>query len=87
LAWVDIQDQWAGTAQGGNPVVSSTATKSGGAFGGGIETILGGNWTSKNEYLYIDAGRGHTLVSTSPMQVDHTFHVFRSSLVYQFGTH
>jgi len=31
-------------------------TKAGGAFGGGIETALGGNWTGKVEYLHLDLG-------------------------------
>src|SRR5712691_2034257 len=81
-AWVHLQDQWSFATP-----TSSTTTKSGGAFGGGIETILSGNWTSKTEYLFIDAGRGNTLVSDgNSMQVDHTFHVFRSALIYQFGS-
>jgi outer membrane immunogenic protein len=86
VAWVDLKDMWVFGI--GTPASSST-TKSGGTFGGGIETVLGGNWTSKTEYLYIDAGHGNTLASgpgPNLMQVDHTFHVFRSALVYQFGS-
>ena len=82
-AWVNLQDQWRFAA---TPASSST-TKSGGAFGGGIETILGSNWTSKTEYLYVDAGHGNTLVSDAgSIQVDHKFHVFRSALIYKFGS-
>jgi outer membrane immunogenic protein len=82
-AWVDLKDQWTFTAA---PTSSST-TKSGAAFGGGIETVVSGNWTSKTEYLYVDAGKGNLLTSnTGSIQVDHTFHVFRSALVYKFGS-
>ncbi len=82
-AWVGLKDQWAFPG----PMATGSVTKSGATFGGGIETVISGNWTSKTEYLYIDAGRGNTLVApASPMQVDHTFHVFRSSLVYKFGS-
>jgi outer membrane immunogenic protein len=81
-AWVDLKDQWAFTTP-----TSSSTTKSGATIGGGIETVISGNWTSKTEYLYIDAGHGNTLVSAgSPMQVDHKFHVFRSALIYKFGS-
>jgi outer membrane immunogenic protein len=82
-AWVHLEDQWTFTA---TPVTSSK-TKAGGAFGGGIETVLGGNWTSKTEYLYVDVGRGNVLTSnTGSIQIDHAFHIFRSGLVYKFGS-
>jgi outer membrane immunogenic protein len=81
-AWVHLQDQWAFTTP-----TSSSITKSGSTIGGGIETVLSGNWTSKTEYLFVDAGKGNTLVSAgNSMQVDHKFHVFRSALIYQFGS-
>jgi outer membrane immunogenic protein len=81
-AWVGLKDKWAFTTP-----TSASTTKSGATFGGGIETVISGNWTSKTEYLYIDDGRGSALVSSGhPMQVDHTFHVFRSGLIYKFGS-
>jgi outer membrane immunogenic protein len=36
---------------------SSTNTKAGYAVGAGVEGVIGGNWTAKLEYLYIDLGR------------------------------
>jgi outer membrane immunogenic protein len=82
-AWVGLKDQWAFPG----PMATGSVTKSGATFGGGIETVISGNWTSKTEYLYVDAGHGSTLVApANPMQVDHTFHLFRSSLVYKFGS-
>src|SRR5262249_61970349 len=35
---------------------SDSATKAGWTAGGGIEAFLGGNWTAKAEYLYLDLG-------------------------------
>jgi outer membrane immunogenic protein len=35
---------------------TTSITKSGGVFGGGVEVHLGGQWTAKAEYLYMDLG-------------------------------
>jgi outer membrane immunogenic protein len=51
-----------GTISGINgvtPVVgyfSSSSTNTGGTIGGGLEAALGGHWTGKIEYLYVDLG-------------------------------
>lgn len=82
-AWVGLKDKWAFPT----PTVVGSKTVSGVTFGGGIETVLGNNWLSRSEYLYVDAGKGDTLVSAgNSIQVDHNFHVFRSALVYKFAT-
>ena len=57
-AWVHVRDTFIGNF-GGLP--SSTKTLSGWTVGGGIETVLWGNWSSKTEYLYVDVGEGDTL--------------------------
>jgi outer membrane immunogenic protein len=36
--------------------LSNSTTKVGWTIGGGIEGVLGGNWTAKIEYLYVDLG-------------------------------
>jgi outer membrane immunogenic protein len=44
---------------GVTPVIgsfSSSASHAGWTIGGGFETLLGGNWTGKIEYLYVDLG-------------------------------
>ena len=33
-----------------------TKTKVGWVIGGGVEGVLGGNWTGRIEYLYVDLG-------------------------------
>jgi len=86
-AWINVRDSWQG-ANGiaAGPLVVSTKTLSGLVVGAGIETILSGNWASRTEYLYADVGKGNVLASTAAMQVDHNYHIFRSSLTYRFGT-
>ncbi len=88
-AWVNVTDSWQG-ANGAvfGPLVTSTKTLSGYTAGGGIETLFtlfAGNWTSRSEYLYVDAGNGAVLASTANMQINHKFHLFRSGLTYHFG--
>jgi outer membrane immunogenic protein len=44
---------------GGAPVVASfnsSSTRAGWTIGGGLETVLGGRWTGKIEYIYVDLG-------------------------------
>jgi hypothetical protein len=43
-----------------NTIVSSHNTKAGWTLGGGLEGRLGGNWTAKIEYLYLDLGHDHS---------------------------
>lgn len=64
-------------------------TKTGWTLGSGVEAALGGNWTGKLEYLYVDlgdvngaytfAGFNHTISH------DVTSHIFRAGLNYRFG--
>lgn len=79
-----------------------SSTKTGWTVGGGIETplsflpeLLGRNWTSKTEYLYVDLGTqtasttiaipgAGTVTATNSTQVRE--HIFRSGLSYRFGS-
>ncbi len=86
-AWVNLKDKLF-TRTG---VSESTKTATGWAVGGGIETVLWGNWTSKTEYLYVDVGNGNTLTDPNPVAgattitANHKFHMFRGALVYHFN--
>ena len=80
--------------------VEFSSTKGGWTVGGGIETpftflnILGPNWTSKTEYLYVDLGTqtgifnfpvfGLTVTATNSTQVHE--HIFRTGLNYHFNS-
>ncbi|MGL5164610.1 MAG: outer membrane protein [Afipia sp.] len=68
-----------------------TKIASGWTAGGGIETMLGGNWSAKAEYLYIDAG-GQDIFNPDfndgaglTARFDNRFHVYRYGLNYKFG--
>jgi outer membrane immunogenic protein len=74
-----------------NPVtgvtVASDKVKSGYALGSGIETMLGGGWTAKSEYMFADFGDGDTLVNGGvSLQSDRLrYHSQRFGVNYLFG--
>ena len=49
-AWVHVKDSFVDDGT----VVQQSKTLSGWTVGGGLEAAIGGNWTAKAEYLYID---------------------------------
>src|SRR5712691_657959 len=64
-------------------------SKTGWTIGSGVEAAVGGHWTAKIEYLYVDFGRvscGYIFDGTA-----HTYHndihdhIFRAGLNYHFG--
>jgi len=74
-------------------LASTTTTKAGWTAGGGIEARLGGNWTGKIEYLYMDLGTFDGSV-TNPFTSNPTTFAFSShvkdnivrvGLNYKFG--
>jgi outer membrane immunogenic protein len=81
--------------------VELSNTRGGWTVGGGIETpftflvsVLGNNWTSKTEYLYVDLGTstgaftftalGVPVTATNSTQVHE--HIFRTGLNYHFNS-
>lgn len=56
-AFGDIKNSVAG-------VGDARSTKAGYALGGGIEAAIAGPWTAKVEYLYVDLGRGASLLGS-----------------------
>jgi outer membrane immunogenic protein len=85
-AWVKVENR---ADIIGGVQASRSETASGWAGGWGIETVLGGNWTAKAEYLYIDAGDqdvvNPNIATGLPTHFDNRFHVFRKGLNYRFG--
>jgi outer membrane immunogenic protein len=78
-----------------NPVSSSFTshtTKAGWALGAGAEVRLGGNWTGKIEYLYLDFGKVSTTASlptnSTPLGINFnsrvTDHIVRVGVNYKF---
>jgi outer membrane immunogenic protein len=66
--------------------ITTTTTKTGWTWGGGVEAALGGNWTAKAEYLYVDFG---STSAASPLAgaltVKNQEQIFRGGLNYRFG--
>ncbi len=68
---------------------TSGRTGFGYTYGSGIEAALGGNWTGKVEYLYVDLGTRSNLFAAlpGPQFLTTRVHdnVFRAGLNYRFG--
>jgi outer membrane immunogenic protein len=81
-AWVNLTEN----VFTGAGVSSASKTLGGWAVGGGIETVFSGNWSMKSEYLLVDVGHLDTVVvGANTSSADHTFHLFRTALVYRFS--
>ncbi|HEX5509555.1 MAG TPA: outer membrane beta-barrel protein, partial [Pseudolabrys sp.] len=74
---------------------SLSGTRVGWTLGGGVESIIAGNWTARIDYLYFDLGReSYPIVSTvtfgpggtEVMRADAKFsgHIVRAGLNYRF---
>jgi outer membrane immunogenic protein len=70
---------------------SSSTTRAGWTIGAGIEGNLGGNWTAKAEYLYMDLGTFDTTVTVPAALVGAnissrlTDNIFRVGINYHFS--
>jgi outer membrane immunogenic protein len=69
---------------------SNSITNVGWTVGAGIEGVIGGNWTAKLEYLYVDLGTvssSYTLPSTNVISYSShvTDNVLRVGVNYKFG--
>jgi outer membrane immunogenic protein len=65
-------------------------TNFGWTWGSGIEASLGGNWTGKIEYLYVDLGQRSTAFTTfagAPQSLNTRIHdnIVRAGVNYRFG--
>jgi outer membrane immunogenic protein len=74
LAVGDIETSIAGVGSGRD-------TKAGWTVGGGVEAVLDGPWTAKVEYLYVDLGRGGTVLGTD---AEFKSHIVRGGVNYRF---
>ncbi len=78
------------TAAGTIASLTSGRTGIGYTYGSGIEASLGGNWTGKIEYLYVDLGSRtnyFTTVAGAPQTLNTRIHdnIFRAGVNYRFG--
>ncbi|MBI2716681.1 MAG: porin family protein [Rhizobiales bacterium] len=59
----------------------SSTTKAGWTVGGGIEAAIAGPWTAKVEYLYVDLGRGGSVLGSD---AGFKTNIVRAGLNYRF---
>ena len=94
LAYGEVRT--AGTIGAGAFGFSNTDTKVGYTVGAGIEGVIGGNWTAKLEYLYVDLGKASgSFLTTIPALgggvLSHNYssritdNIVRVGLNYKFG--
>src|SRR5829696_8417714 len=71
-----------------NSTFATDRTQSGWVVGSGVEAALGGNWTGKIEYLYLNLGNktdATTLLSATPINTEIRENIFRVGLNYRIG--
>jgi outer membrane immunogenic protein len=83
------------TTSGGTTSSSlSSTTKTGWTWGTGVEAALGGNWTAKAEYLYLDLGSSSVLATNviagappfvGAFSTKNREQIFRGGINYRFG--
>jgi outer membrane immunogenic protein len=89
-ALVAVKNNFDQVQSGVMVIASESKAAFGWAVGGGIETMLGGSWSAKAEYLYIDAGTQDVLnpsfgANNNTFHFDNRFHIYRYGLNYKFG--
>jgi len=89
FAYGDVKSHVAETFGISAGTLDFTETRFGWTVGSGVEAALGGNWTGRVEYLYVDLG---TMSNSFTLNgLPHTYstdvqqHVFRVGLNYRFG--
>jgi outer membrane immunogenic protein len=73
--------------------LTNSETRAGWTVGAGVEASLGGNWTGKHEYLYMDLGKysntGVLLLNAPPIRITTeariTDNILRAGINYRFG--
>jgi outer membrane immunogenic protein len=69
--------------------ITSGRTAVGWTYGSGIEASLGGNWTGKIEYLYVDLGHRNDVFATpagaQTLSTRVRDNIFRAGVNYRFG--
>jgi outer membrane immunogenic protein len=88
FAYADVHTSVSQSLGGLTGTFSSDGIRTGWTYGSGMEAALGGNWTGKIEYLYMNLGnRTDTAVALTGTNFSTEFRqkVFRAGLNYRFG--
>jgi outer membrane immunogenic protein len=85
-AYGGTETDLATTLGGVTNVATTTTTKTGWVWGTGVEAALGGNWTAKAEYLYLNLGSSAVASPATGTFVTKTQEqIFRGGINYRFG--
>lgn len=71
--------------EGGLVAFDNSKTRSGWVIGSGVEAALGGNWTGKIEYLYLDLGNQTDFFGNQSLRTEVRESIFRAGLNYRIG--
>ena len=88
FAYANVKTNASGTFGGLTNTFSNERTAGGWVVGSGVEAALGGNWTGKIEYLYLNLGNRSdiaTLGATTPIQTELRENIFRVGLNYRIN--
>jgi outer membrane immunogenic protein len=88
LAYGDIKTITTRVAPLGGPLTTTTVldgVRTGYALGSGVEAALGGNWTGRIEYLFLDLGNQSTTNGVLTVSHEYREHIFRGGLNYRIG--
>jgi outer membrane immunogenic protein len=80
-AFVNVENSLAD----GTGTTTIKGTRTGWAFGGGIETELGPLWSARLESLYMDVGSDKLSSPLGTVEFKNRFQVIRAGLSYKFG--
>jgi outer membrane immunogenic protein len=87
-AFANVKTNVTQSALGFSSTFATDRMQSGWVVGSGVEAALGGNWTGKIEYLYLDLGNKTdtaALFATAPINSEIRENIFRAGLNYRIG--
>jgi len=87
-AFGNVKTNAAESVGGLTTTFATDRTQSGWVVGSGVEAALGGNWTGKIEYLYLNLGNKtdvSTLFFATPINTEIRENIFRVGLNYRIG--
>lgn len=88
FAYANVKTSASATFGGVTNTFSNERTQGGWVVGSGVEAALGGNWTGKIEYLYLNLGNHSdiaTLGAATPINTELRENIFRVGLNYRIG--
>ena len=88
FAYANVKTNASASFGGVTSTFSNERTQGGWVVGSGVEAALGGNWTGKIEYLYLNLGNKSdiaALAAATPINTELRENIFRVGLNYRIG--